>query len=139
MARLYKKGYITNDRDGVPALTDNSDLLYGISIIEVIEHFAQENGLYGKHHKGLGGRKAYIEDCNLRMYFTNEKCELEDAVMSMDILMYGGDLKTKVDYCGYSEYTITGLDVDEFTIGGHDLKAEFENHYGQYCHLIIEC
>jgi hypothetical protein len=145
MAELHLKGYICSDSYGIIALSDNEPneeypwRNYGTSIIESIENFADGYGLFGHHHKGLGGRRAYIEDCNIRAYFTDKECELEEAMLAMDVLMYGGDIKTKVDWCGYSEWTITGLDLDEFSIGGHDLEYEFSSHSGKYCHLIIEC
>lgn len=146
MAELHLKGYLCSDSYGIIALSDqNPDECeypwrsYGTSIIDSIERFADEYGLFGEHHKGLGGRKAYIDDCNLRAYFTNKECELEEAMLAMDVLMYGGDIKTQVDWCGYSEWTITGLDLEEFSIGGHDLEYEFNSHRGEYCHLIIEC
>ena len=53
-------------------------------------------------------------------------------------VMYGGEIQTKVSKVGYSEYTIEGLNLDEFSIGGHNLKDEFGDHYGEYCHIIIE-
>lgn len=40
-------------------------------------------------------------------------------------------------YVGYSEYTITGLDLEDFVIGGHDLKQEFCSHIGEYCWIHI--
>ena len=145
MAELHLKGYICHDGYGIIALGDNNPnkcdpwMCYGTSIIDSIENFAEAHGMTGEHHKGLGGRKAYIDDCNMRAYFTDKECELEEAILAMDILMYGGDIKTRVDWCGYSEWTITGLDLEEFSIGGHDLEYEFSSHYGKYCHLIIEC
>lgn len=146
MAELYLKGYICSDREGIIALSDKKqdECKYswernGTSIIDSIERFADEHGLFGEHNKGLGGRKAYIDDCNLRAYFADEECELEEAMLAMDMLMYGGDIKTRVDWVGYSEWTITGLDLEEFSIGGHDLEWEFSSHSGKYCHLIIEC
>ena len=145
MAELHLRGYICSDSYGIIALRDSepneeySWRNYGTSIIESIERFADEYGLLGEHHKGLGGRKAYIDDCNMRAYFTDKECELEEAMLAMDVIMYGGDIKTRVDWCGYSEWTITGLDLDEFSIGGHDLTWEFSSHSGKYCHLIIEC
>jgi len=146
MAELHLKGYLCNDYDGIIALNNKnpneseySQCRYGDSIISSIESFAYEHGMFGEHKKGLGGRKAFIDDCNLRAYFTTEECELEEAMLAMDVLMYGGDIKTRVDWCGYSEWTITGLDLEEFSIGGHDLESEFRSHYGQYCHIIIEC
>ena len=144
MAELHIKGYLCADDYYNIGITDrdpkeNKYVYAKNSVVDMIEDFARENGMYGKHSKGLGGRLAYIEDCNLRIYFTDEECELEDAMLAMDALMYGGDIKTKVSYCGYSEYTITGLDLEEFSIGGHDLESELRSHYGEYMHMIIEC
>lgn len=145
MAELHLKGYVWNDCDGIVGLTSMgpddltySNSLYATSIVESIENFASEYGMTGKIHKNLGGRVAFIEDCNIRAYFTDKECELEEAMVAMDVLMYGGDIKTKVTYCGYSEWTITGLNLDEFSIGGHDLSREFDSKRGRYCHLIIE-
>ena len=146
MAELHIRGWLTSDEDGIIALSDNNPSeceysweRYGESIIRKIENFADEYGVLGEHHKGLGGRKAYIDDCNLRVYFTDKECELEEAMLTLDVLMFGGDIKTRIDLCGYSEYTIEGLDLIEFSIGGHNLDGEFRSHYGEYCHIIIEC
>lgn len=145
MAELHLKGYLCNDYEGIIALREKSeeDCSYweknGKSIIDSIESFAKEYGMFGEHRKGLGGRRAIIDECNLRVYFTDKECELEDAMLAMDVMMYGGDIETKVDLEGYSEYTITGLSLDKFSIGGHDLESEFRSHYGEYCHILIEC
>lgn len=145
MAELHLKGFLCTDCDGIIALREKSEEecayweRYGKPITESIEHFADEYGMTGEHHKGLGGIKAYIDDCNLRAYFTDKECELEEAMMALDVLIYGGDVKTRVDRIGYSEWTITGLDLVEFSIGGHDLSTELKSHLGDYCHLIIEC
>lgn len=50
---------------------------------------------------------------------------------------YTGNLLTSGHYIGYSEWTITGFDLDSFVLGGHDLKKELENHLGQYVHFIL--
>lgn len=142
MAELHLNGYICSDEDGIIALTDYKES-YGSwgkrSIIDSIESLAYEHGMTREHHKGLGGRRAIIDDCNMRIWFTDIECELEDAMLAMDALIYGGDIQTKVTRVGYSEYTITGLNLDEFSIGGHDLESEIRSHYGEYCHIIIEC
>ena len=142
MAELHLNGYICSDEDGIIALTDDKesyDSRGKRSIIDSIESLAYEHGMTGEHHKGLGGRRAIIDDCNMRIWFTDTECELEDAMLAMDALIYGGDIQTKVTRVGYSEYTITGLNLDEFSIGGHDLESEIRSHYGEYCHIIIEC
>ena len=146
MAKLHLKGYLCVDCDEIIALREKSDEecsdywdRIGTPITESIEHFANENGVVGEHNKGLGGVITFIDDCNLKAYFTDKECELEEAMLAMDVLMFGGDIKARVDRIGYSEWTITGLDLVEFSIGGHDLSTEFKSHLGDYCHLIIEC
>lgn len=146
MAELHINGWITEDEDGIIALSENDPSeseyswdRYGESIIRKIENFADDYGICGEHHKGLGGRKSYIDDCNLKIYFTDKECEIEEAMLALHVFMYGGDIKTRIDRCGYSEYTITGLNLSEFSIGGHDLNSELRSHYGEYCHIIIEC
>jgi hypothetical protein len=46
-------------------------------------------------------------------------------------------MTVEVAYRGYSEWTITGLELEEFRIGGHDLKKELEDHIGEYCWIRI--
>ncbi len=137
---LYIKGFLKTDYDGVPAVSDSDDSYYGgNSIIDKIESYAQSNGFFANTHKGLGGRRSLIENCSMRAYFTEDESSLYEAQMKLVSMMYGGDMETKVSYVGYSEWTITGLDLDKFTIGGHDLAREFSSHMGEYIHLIIEC
>lgn len=142
MAELHLKGYLCDDCDGIIALSYKRDddrwSFSRNSIIDSIICFAEEYGMVGSHRNGLGGTRAFIDDCNLKVWFTDTECELEEAMMSLDNLMYGGDIQTKITKVGYSEYTITGLDLNEFSIGGHDLRTEFSSHYGEYCHIIIE-
>ncbi len=138
---LYINGFLCRDYDGAPSVSDSDDG-YGCSggsIITMIENYAERNGFFRKTTKGLGGRKSLIENCNIRVYFTEKECSLYAAQIAFDTQMYGGDLKTTVSYVGYSEWTITGLNIDEFTIGGHDLDKELGNHMGEYVHMIIEC
>ena len=141
MSELHLYGWICSDNNGIYALSEEKDAYADWkkhSIIESIESIASESGYYADTRQGLGGRRAIIEDCNLKIYFTDEECELEEAMMAFDEVLYGGEIQTKVSKVGYSEYTIEGLNLDEFTIGGHDLKDEFGDHYGEYCHIIIE-
>lgn len=142
MSELHLKGYLCSDDNGIPALCENKNISYSwsnSSIIDSIESFARDNGFFSETRQGLGGRRAIIENCNLKIYFTDEECELEEAMMAMDELMFGGEIQTKVSKVGYSEYSITGLNLDEFTIGGHNLRLELWDHCGEYCHFIIEC
>lgn len=146
MKKLYLSGWITKDSDGIIALKETDPKKekyewdkYGHSIITSIEDFAEEFGECREYEEGLGGRVSSINDCNLRIYFTNKECTLDDAMKAFDTLLYGGDLETEVAWSGYSEYTIMGLDLEKFTIGGHDLEEEILSHNGEYMHLILEC
>ena len=138
---LYINGFLIKDYDGIISVTDSYDPYYsrGDSIIKKIEGYAQGKGLFGKTQKGLGGRMSLIENCNLRIYFTPKECTLYAAQIAFDEQMYSGDMKTKTSYVGYSEWTITGLNLDEFTIGGHNLNRELGSHIGEYIHFILEC
>lgn len=137
---LYIKGFLKYDYDGVPAVNPyKSNYSGGDSIVDSIESYAITHGYYSETDRGLGGRLSLIRNCNIRAYFTEDETSLYTAQMAHDTMMYGGDLTTEVSYVGYSEWTITGLDLDEFTIGGHNLTKEFNSHMGQYMHLIIEC
>lgn len=138
---LYIKGYLTTDYDGMPAVAPNKEDSYyrKTSIVDSIESYAEDHGFVREHHKNLGGNQTYIRNCNMRAYFCKRECSLETAQRNFDALLYGGDLATETEYTGYSEWTITGMDLNEFTLGGHDLKRELDSHMGEYIHMIIEC
>lgn len=137
---LYIKGYLTKDYDGIPSVTDDKECnWHSSSIISSIESYANTHGFVSRKNTGLGGTQAFIRNCNMRVFFTEKETTLGEAHILFDTLMYGGDLVTDISLTGYSEWTITGMDLDEFTIGGHDLKREFNSHIGEYIHLIIEC
>lgn len=86
---------------------------------------------------GLGVRQTIIQNANLRCWFSDKECTLEEAQKSFESYLYTGNLLTSGHYIGYSEWTITGFDLDSFVLGGHDLKKELENHLGQYVHFIL--
>ena len=138
---LYIKGYLTVDYDGIPAVTPNKKDSYfqKTSIIDSIKSYAESNGFVREHNKGLGGHQVYIRNCNMRAYFCKRECSLATAQRNFDKLLYGGDIAVETEYTGYSEWTITGMDLNEFTLGGHDLKQELDSHMGEYIHLIITC
>ena len=137
---LYIHGYLTTDYDGILSVkNDDSYWSHGDSIIAKIESYAERNGFVRKKQTGLGGTQTFIRNCNMRAFFTENETTLAQAQLLFDAQVYGGDLVTDTSLCGYSEWTITGMDLDEFTIGGHDLKNEFSSHMGEYVHLIIEC
>lgn len=118
--------------------------------------FANEIAFAKFHDESpLGGRKAYIPNCNMRMYFTTSECELDDAetalLLKLEALGYEinppeeairetgyGDFHLKTDLIGYSEWTITGYDVDTCSLGGHDIYSILKGHLGEYVIIIVE-
>lgn len=147
MAELHLYGYLGKDDAGLLCLgvkkpnKINNFFDYSVEFFRInveVEDFAKNHGIYNEYEDGLGGIRAILDNCNLRLYFTNKKCELEEAMMALDMFMFGGLLETNLEYEGYSEYTITGYDLSTFSIGGHSLFEEFSSHLGQYCHMIIE-
>lgn len=136
---LIIEGYLTLDHNGIYCVQKDkkSQECKKHSIIKKIEDFAKEYGMFGEIKTGLGGTKSIVENCNLRIYFSNKKCSLTQAMKALDILMYGGDLKTRVENEGYSEYTITGMCLEDFSIGGHSLNYELNTNLDKYIHIII--
>lgn len=69
-------GTITNNYSGGIDVGsyDFSDFMYD---------FADDVGFAKHHNKGLGGKKAFIENCNIRMYFTDKECDLDEAEIAL--------------------------------------------------------
>lgn len=140
MNELYIKGWLCKDYDGAVATSENKDDTGwdNRAIVKQVEAFAEEYGMVGRYKKGLGGRKGYIEDANIRIYLTDNECSIDEAVESL-LYKLEGEIKTDIALTGYSEYTITGYDIKDFSIGGHDLECELSSHIGEYIHFILGC
>ena len=87
--------------------------------------------------RGLGRKITTIENANLRCWFSDNVCTLEEAQMNFESYMVTGNLLTQGHYIGYSEWTIEGFNIDDLIIGGHDLETELKEHIGQYIHFIL--
>lgn len=120
--------------------------------VDIMYDFAECVG-YAKHHnKGLGGKRAFIPDCNIRMYFTNKECELDEAeialLVKLEVEGYLDDHEAREELSGvfdletrltgYSEWTIIGYDVETCTLGGHNLLGILGSHIGEYVNMVIE-
>jgi len=92
---------------------------------------------YEETDEGLGTKRTFIPNAHLSCWFSDEQCTLEEAQMNFESYLVTGELLTAGHYVGYSEWTITGFDLDYFIIGGHDLSKELKQHRGQYIHLIL--
>lgn len=83
------------------------------------------------------GSRTVVPNVSMRIYATNKKCSLDDAVGALITKLYG-ELDSDIGYAGYSEYTVTDYFCDKFAIGGHDLQAELSQYVGKYVHIVIE-
>lgn len=150
---LILNGLIGTNYDGDIIIGENefSNAMY---------NFAKKVGYAKEHHSGLGGTRAFIDNCFIRMYFTDCDCELEEAETALLNKLYGlgykvtrqaneeetdintteehnGDFELKTNLTGYSEYTITGYEVETCTLGGHNLLDILKGHIGQYVNIVI--
>lgn len=78
----------------------------------------------------------------MRIYYSDDKCSLEEA-QSNFILSSMGCLDVCQVATGYSEWTILGYDVKNFRLtsedgGGHDLTEIFKSYIGKYIHILID-
>jgi hypothetical protein len=139
------QGIITRNYDGFIDID-------GYDFVDLMYEVAAAVGFAKRHNKGLGGKRAFIDDCNIRMYFTNKECELDEAeialLVKLEVEGYLDDHEAKEELSGvfdlttrltgYSEWTITGYDVETCTLGGHNLLDILGNHIGEYVNMVIE-
>ena len=55
----------------------------GCDFTDIMYDFADNVGFAKHHNKGLGGKKAFIDNCNIRMYFTEKECNLDEAEIAL--------------------------------------------------------
>lgn len=127
-------GFISSNYDGWAMIgnTAFADYMY---------EFAENNGIAFEHDEGLGGKKAIIKNCSMVMYISNEKIEFEEAQERFLNSMFGanGIYEMESSYTGYSEYTITGYDLERCILGGHDINWILLSHIGKYVNIRVEC
>ena len=83
-----------------------------------------------------------IKNCFIRMFCSDSKCSLEDAMKGWSRHLFG-DIKAVGQQCGYSEYTIEGFNVTKATIGGHDIQEILDDKKSidgkpKYVHILID-
>lgn len=90
----------------------------------------------------LGGMRATIPNCAIWMFVSDKKVNIEEAQQRFFdyILCSGGncDFEMDGDYIGYSEWTITGFELNKCQLGGHDLNAILLNNIGKYVNICID-
>ena len=89
------------------------------------------------YENSLGKNSNIIESCSIRLYFAEDKCTLEEADMALVDKLYGV-FEIEKELTGYSEFTITGYDINKCEIGGHRLLDIINNHKDEYMILVME-
>ena len=124
----------------------------GTNFIDVMYNIAENDGWVMRHSKGLGGKRAIIDECNIKMYFTDRECDLDEAEISLLTKLDGagffddpankeeleGEFNLLTMLTGYSEFTITGYNIETCTLGGHNLLDILGSHIGEYANIVIE-
>lgn len=139
MAQLYIKGWVKFDYNDNVGYVKNMERSYADSIADEVSCFADthECGFQWETDEGLGEYHAIIPNCSLRIYFTKQESILDEAIEAL-IMHSSGIMETSIALEGYSEYSITGYEVENFTIGGHNLESEISEHIGEYMHFVLE-
>lgn len=92
---------------------------------------------YSNYKNRLGRDISVIDNCSIRMYFTDKECTLEDADLMVATQLDGKYFSDK-DLTGYSEYTILGYEINKCEIGGHKLLDIIREHIGEYLIFVME-
>ena len=131
---LQLNGFITRDYDDHPALIYNKTVqkYQAESIPSLIQDWAN----YQYLDEGLGKKITSIPDCCMRIWYTDDRCTFEEAQEALCNHL-DGCMTVQASYLGYSEWTITGLNLDIFTLGGHNLEKEIMAHEGEFCWIEI--
>lgn len=100
-----------------------------------------EHGTAYRHNVFMGGERAFIENCKIVMYTSKKKMTFEEVQKQFLDEMFGacGGYEMEAYYSGYSEWTITGFDLETCRLGGHDLNQILLSHTGEYANIEVEC
>jgi hypothetical protein len=79
----------------------------------------------------------YLPRVSLQAYFSEDQISLEE-VKEKIILNTMGCLDIYTEWYGYSEWTILGYSVENFTIGNHNLEEILSSYSGKYAHIVLE-
>lgn len=132
--KMNISGFISEDYNGWATIKD-------VPFAELMYELAEQHGITHEYDDGLGGKKALIKHCRITMYTSKKKMNFEEAMKKFCDCMFGvdGAYEMEANYTGYSEWTITGFDLDKCSLGGHDMNQILLSHKGKYANIRIEC
>lgn len=85
----------------------------------------------------LGHSIDIINNCNVSIYITKDRCTLEDAKKALRYKLEGAFWEQHF-LVGWSEYTITGYSISQCTIGNHKLLDIIDQYRGLYAIVHLE-
>lgn len=127
-------GFISTNWDGWATINE-------VPFAESMYEFAERYGIAHEYDDGLGGKRAIIKHCSIAMYTSKKRMNFDESQKSFFDYMFGtdGTYEMEANYTGYSEWTITGFDLDKCSLGGHDMNEILVSHKGEYVNIRVEC
>lgn len=78
-----------------------------------------------------------VPNVQMRMHISDNQISLEQAE-EKQILSSIGELDIYTEWYGYSEWTILGYNVENFTVGNHDIEQILRSNEGKYVHILVD-
>ena len=128
---IQLEGFIKKNEDGL--CLGNWDLLAEeiANKLKSSEKSKQEEDEYQT------STSVYSPKVFFRFYISDKKMSLEEIELK-HFKRLSGALDIYTEWYGYSEYTIEGYNVENFTIGNHDLEKILGEYVGKYIHILID-
>lgn len=126
-------GFISRDWNGWAIIGD-------IAFAKFMNKLADKYGIAYEHEDGLGGQRAILKNCQIAMYTTKKVMSFNEAQEKFLVKLLGFSVlyEMEANYTGYSEFTITGYDLDKCCIGGHDINQILLDHVDEYVIIRVE-
>ena len=134
------QGQITQDRwQGSPCIIQKGS---PVSLTDIFCNLVDYEILDGEtcatYPEGyIGCREVKTQDVQMFIYYSNKL--VDEDTLQLELMEKLEGFISAIGYLtGYSEYTVLGLNTEECTIGGHDLKKEIESHMGEYITIVMQ-
>lgn len=144
MNELVLIGKLSRDDDGNVSIIQNNNYYDDTLSVEIGDFIEKSNNKLSRTYskevdKDLGYRINTSEDnIQLRYYTSDDKIKSQEDIQEKYLQKILGSIDISVENIGYSEYTITGYETENFTLGGHNLEEIFSNYIGKYVCIIVD-
>lgn len=141
--KLILIGKLERDYEGNIGIRQKNKWVNGLAeeIGDFIEGISNKTShMYNEdvEEHGLGYSVCTSEDnIQLRYYISDDEITSKEEIAEKYLEKILGSIDIALENIGYSEYTITGYDLINFRLGGHDLEKLFSNYLGKYTCIIV--